>query len=207
MIFKENKIEQMPVGRHTQRLHSDFVLRQVPSWLSIDSTPSFSNNGIDTNGTVTFPDISLGDAEQISIELCNTHWSSLPTNPSIKLVNGTKYIGIVGSNFVYYDGTSEVINEPMGVLDNEEVWSWCKTISFTDFHLGSKNIGVVIQPQYGYYHVVHNGEPVHSKRFADTVVNNTPLSIDFSGDWHWEVYTGGKSMHASGFDVEVQMNI
>lgn len=207
MIFKENKIIQMPVGRHIQRLKSEFVLQQLPSWLSIDSTPSYSDNGIDVNGTITFPDVSLTNAEQISIDIYNTHWVSLPTNPSVKLVNGSKYIGIIGNNFVYFDGTDTVINEAMGILDSKVVWNWCGTAHATDYYLGSKNIGIVIQPQYGYCHVMYNGDPVHSVKINSTVIDNTPLSIDFSGDWHWEIYTGGKSMHASGFDVEVQMNI
>lgn len=207
MIFETNKIETMPVGRHIQRLKSEFVLRQLPSWITTDGTPSYSNNGIDVNGTVTFLDTSLSNAEQISIDIYNMHWASLPTNPSVKLVNGSKYIGIVGDNFIYYDGTNTVTEEQMGIVDGSAVWSWCKKISATDYHLGSKNIGIVIQPQYGYWHVVYNGEPVHSKNFKEITVNDTPLNIDFSGDWHWEIYTGGKSMHASGFDVEVQMNI
>lgn len=207
MIFEKYKIEQVPVGRHTQRIQSDFILGQVPSWLNIDGTPSFSDNGININGTIVFPDVDLSNAEQISIDIYNTHWASLPTNPSVKLVNGNKYIGILGNNFVYFDGTDTVVNETMGVVDNKQIWSWCDTVHATNFHLGSKNIGIVIQPQYGYCHVIYNGEPVHSRKISDFTVNDTPLNIDFSGDWHWEIYTGGKSMHASGFDVEVQMNI
>jgi hypothetical protein len=184
-----------------------FIKREIPSWLSLSSAATYTDNGINTNGTISSIPFSISNAEQIKIDVCNIHWESLPTSPSIKLVNGNASIGLVGDKFIYNDGTDDVINEDVGYLDGSQIWSWCRRLSLTDFHLGPKNIAVVIQPYYGYYHVLFNGMPIHSRKLADTVVDDTPVSIDFSGDWHWEVYTGGKSAHISGIDVEVQMNI
>lgn len=200
MIVKGNQVGQIEVGRHLQSLKSLFVLKEVPSWMTPSSSVTYTDNGINTNGTISTIPLSVANAEQFKIEVFNIHWDSLPTNPSIRLINDGSgaSIGLVGDKFIYNDGTEDVINEDVGYLDGSQIWSWCRRLSLTDFHLGPKNIAVVIQPYYGYYHVLFNGTPVHSGRFS---------GIDFSGDWHWEVYTGGKSAHISGIDVEVQMNI
>lgn len=200
MIVKGNQVGQIDVGRYLQSLKSLFVLKEIPSWITLSSTVTYTDNGISTNGTISTIPLSVANAEQVKIEVFNIHWGSLPTNPSIRFVNDGSgaSIGIVGDKFIYNDGTDDVINEDVGYLDGSQIWSWCRRLSLTDFHLGSKNIALVIQPYYGYCHILFNGTPVHSVQLS---------GVDFSGDWHWEVYTGGKSAHISGVDVEVQMNI
>jgi len=214
MIVKNNVVGQFPVGRFVQKLQSNFILRQIPSWMEVTGTPDYVDNGIDVNGSIALPAISMGNVEQVSIEVGNIHWSALPTNPYIKLVNGDKFIGIVGNKLIYNDGNSNVINDQMGKLDDNVIWSWCSGVGATqydnkntDYHLGSKNIGIVIQPQYGYIHVLYNGDAVHSRKFSEFMINNSPLNIDFSGDWHWEIGSGGQEVHVSGIDIEIQQNI
>lgn len=202
MIVIGNQVGQIAVGRHQQSLKSQFILKEIPSWMILSSTVTYTDNGINTNGNISTIPFSVANSEQIKIEIFNIHWDSLPTNPAIRLVNDSNgaSIGLVGDKFIYNDGTEDVINEDVGYLDGNQIWSWCSGLyhSFSQFHLGSKNIAVVIQPYYGYYHVLFNGTPVHSGHFSD---------IDFNGDWHWEISTGGESMHASGIDIEIQMNI
>lgn len=198
MIFKNVVTKQIPAGRHIQELKSMFMKREIPSWLSLSSAATYTDNGINTNGTISSIPFSVSNAEQIKIDVCNIHWESLPTSPSIKLVNGNASIGLVGDKFIYNNGTEDVINEDVGYLDGSQAWSWYSIVSLSYFYLGSKNVSIIIQPYYGYYHVLVNDMPVHTGHFS---------GIDFSGDWHWEVYTGGKSAHISGVDVEVQMNI
>lgn len=198
MIIRTNKIETIAVGRFEQTIKSEFVLRSMPSWLTPSTNVNYIDNGIEINGLLSTSPISMNNVEQIAITIGNIHWQSLPASPSIKLVNGQSYIGLLGDTFVYNNGIIDVINENVGMVNGSQVWSWCKTLGATNFYGGSKNITLNIQPWYGYYHVLHNGEPVHSGHYS-------PLSL--SNDWHWEINTGGKTIHINGVEIAIQQNI
>jgi hypothetical protein len=200
MIIRKNKIEAIAVGRYEQTLKSQFVLKTMPSWLHlmVSTTADFVNNGIAFSGKISSLPIHLDGVEQIAITISNMHWQSLPTNPSLLLVNGQSYIGLAGDRFVYNDGNNDIIDEAVGMVEGAQVWSWCKTLGATNFFGGSKNITLIIQPWYGYYHILHNGEPVHSGHYS-------PLSL--SDDWHWEINSGGKTVYINGVEIAIQQNI
>ena len=198
MIIKSNKIETIAVGRYEQILKSEFVLRSMPSWLTPSNAVDYVNNGIEINGLLSTSPVSMNNVEQIAITIGNMHWQTLSTNPSIKLVNGQSFIGLVEDRFIYNNGNENIIDEAVGMVESSQVWSWCKTLGATNFFGGSKNITLIIQPCYGYYHVLHNGEPVHSGHCS-------PLSL--SDDWHWEINSGGKTVYINGVEISIQQNI
>ncbi len=198
MIIRTNKIETIAVGRYEQTLKSEFVLRSMPSWLTPSTNVNYIDNGIEINGTILSFPMVIDKVEQVNITISNLHWQTLPTSPSITLTDGQSYIGLKGDAFIYNDGNANIINENVGMVNGSQVWSWFKTLGATNFFSGAKNITIVIQPFYGYYHVLHNGEPVHSGHYS-------PLAL--TGDWHWEIKTGEKAMHLNGVEISIQQNI
>ena len=199
MIVYNNSISVVPCGRDTQSVKSNFYLKELPSWLTCSSEPTWSDNGAAVNGVVSTSEMLMDKVEEVKLELFNCHWSSIPTDPSFRLVSDNgEYIGLTGDTFEYFDGEDKVINEEVGLVDNKKVWSWCSNVHLTNFATGSKNVSIVIQPQYGYYHVLCNNEPVHSRHVEN---------LQMIGSWHWEVYSGGKAIHISSIEMSIQQNI
>lgn len=230
MIKHENAVREVAFGRHTQKLETQFVLRQFPAWLTSPvaaESQTWENNGLTLNdgSTELTPKLVTAyfDVEQmtqVSLELFNANFGVSTNFVYFALVseNGERAISLDGwGNAVKtslschssggVSGTPAFTDEEVGFIGSIKKFRFNQDNQGVDRYSNApRNIRLAVFPVEREITVLENGVTAYTlNRYIHPAGIDVNI-IDFSGRWRFEVYCANY-LRISGAELKIQQNL